>query len=96
MKKSPNPCKKKSSTQTRSHAQKLFYKINNNNILNFDKHFNKYSIKSLHKFANTIDENQYATILNTLNMSASEKKILNQLKQTILRKILTLMNIQSI
>jgi SHAQKYF class myb-like DNA-binding protein len=65
--------KTRSSTQARSHAQKFFYKMKKNNLLDFDIDLNKNSIKSLHEFANTLDENQYSNIINTLNLMAYEK-----------------------
>ena len=65
--------KSRSSTQARSHAQKFFFKMKKNNLINFDIDLNKNFIKSLHEFANTLDEYQYSNIINSLNLIAHEK-----------------------
>lgn len=65
--------KTRSSTQARSHAQKFFYKIKKNNVLDIDIDLNKNSIKTLYEFANKLDEEKYVNTIKTLNIIAFEK-----------------------
>ncbi len=65
--------KTRSSTQARSHAQKFFYKIKKNNVLDIDIDINKNSIKTLYEFANKLDEEKYVNTIKTLNIIAFEK-----------------------
>ena len=67
--------KTRSSTQARSHAQKFFYKIKKNNVLDIDIDINKNSIKTLYEFANKLDEEKYVSTIKTLNIIAFEKNV---------------------
>jgi SHAQKYF class myb-like DNA-binding protein len=64
----------RSSSQTRSHAQKFFVKIKKTNLLDFNIDLNKNSIKSLHDVANQMNGDQYLNTIKTLNNLAFEKK----------------------
>jgi SHAQKYF class myb-like DNA-binding protein len=63
----------RSSSQTRSHAQKFFVKIKKTNLLDFNIDLNKNSIKNLHEVANQMNGDQYLNTIKTLNNIAFEK-----------------------
>jgi hypothetical protein len=64
----------RSSTQARSHAQKFFVKIKQNQLFDFDLDFSKNSIKSLHDLATNLNSEEYFKAIKTLNCVAFERK----------------------
>ena len=64
----------RSSTQTRSHAQKFFEKLKRSKIFNEEKYdFSKNSLKILHDIMKTLSDNEYNQILKALHSLSSEK-----------------------
>ena len=64
----------RSSTQTRSHAQKFFEKLKRSKIFNEEKYdFSKNSLKILHDIMTTLSDKEYNLTLKALHSLSSEK-----------------------
>ena len=65
----------RSSTQTRSHAQKFFEKLKRSKIFKKEKYdFSKNSLKILHDIMKSLPDNEYNQILKLLNSLSHERK----------------------
>jgi SHAQKYF class myb-like DNA-binding protein len=64
----------RSSTQARSHAQKIFVKMKRSDLIGFDIDFSKNSIVTLHSLANNLSSEEYFNAVKVLNCVAFERK----------------------